>query len=60
MAKPTEVTSEQLRRNVGDTIKRVAYAGETFVVTFHGKPVARIVPLDEDEKPRKAPPRSRE
>lgn len=54
MTKPTEITSEQLRRNVSDTFKRVAYSGEHFVITIHGKPVARIVPMEsEDEKPRK-------
>lgn len=59
VAKPTEITSEQLRRGVGETLKRVAYAGESFVVTFHGKPVARIVPLTDDEKQEKPKPRSR-
>lgn len=56
VAKPSEITSEQLRRSISDTMKRVAYAGEQFVVTIHGKPVAKIVPIDpdDDEKPKKA------
>lgn len=55
MAKPVELSSEELRRSVSETLKRVAYAGDVFVVTLYGKPVAKIVPLsdDEAEKPRK-------
>jgi prevent-host-death family protein len=59
VAKPTEITSEHLRRSVSTTMKRVAYSGESFVVTFHGKPVARIVPLDADDKTKKAPAKTK-
>lgn len=58
VAKPTEISSEELRRNVGDTLKRVGYAGEQFIVTIHGKPVAKIVPLSDDDEPRKAKPKN--
>ena len=53
MAKPIELSSEQLRRSVSETIKRVAYTQQTYVITLYGKPVAQIVPLsDEKDEPK--------
>lgn len=56
MAKPTELSSEELRRSVSETLKRVAYQGQEFIVTLYGKPVAKIVPLPEGDEKRKAKP----
>lgn len=59
MAKPSELTSEQLRRSVSETLKRVGYGRESIVVTLHGKAVAMIVPMpgdDEKGEKRKAKP----
>lgn len=49
MSKTPELTSEELRRSVSETLKRVAYAKEEFVITLYRKPVAKIVPIEEDE-----------
>jgi prevent-host-death family protein len=56
VAKPSVLSSEELRRSVSETLKRVAYTGEEFVVTLYGKPVAKIVPIEEGSggKARKA------
>lgn len=59
VAKPSELTSEQLRRSVSETLKRVGYGRESIVVTLHGKAVAMIVPMpgdDEKGEKRKAKP----
>ena len=60
VVKPTEITSEKLRRSISDTLKRVGYGGESFIVTTHGRPVAKIVPVEEtkDAEPRKAKPKN--
>ena len=50
MAKPIELSSEELRRSVSETLKRVAYSGNEFIVTLYGKPVARIVPIEDEKK----------
>lgn len=56
MVKPTEITSEGLRRNVGDVLKRVSYGNEEFLVCVHGKPAARIVPVRAEAEERPAKP----
>jgi prevent-host-death family protein len=59
VAKAAQLSSEQLRRSVSETLKRVAYGKESFIITLHGKPAAKIVPLDDEEageKPRKPKP----
>lgn len=56
MAKPVELSSEELRRSVSETLKRVAYTGQEFIVTLYGKPVARVVPLTDGEKSKKVRP----
>ena len=40
----------ELRHRSGEVLRRVA-AGESFVLTNHGVPVGRLVPLDEPEPP---------
>jgi prevent-host-death family protein len=40
-----KVSSTALRRNFAALIGRVAYAGETIVLTRHGRRVAGIVPI---------------
>lgn len=49
MAKVPQLSSEELRRSVSETLKRVAYTRTEFVITLYGKPVAKIVPLEEEE-----------
>ena len=39
-----EVTATNAARRMGELISRVAYGGERFVITRHGRPVAELVP----------------
>jgi prevent-host-death family protein len=48
-----QVTAAELKASLREVLDRAA-AGEETVVTRHGKPVARVVPL---AKPAKLPPR---
>jgi prevent-host-death family protein len=41
------MTCRQLRTDLADTLNRVAYAGERFVIERHGKPVAAIVSVED-------------
>jgi prevent-host-death family protein len=43
----TTIQQKQLRNDVGDVLRR-AEAGEEFIVTVAGRPVAQIVPLRRD------------
>lgn len=45
------IPQRELRNNVG-AVLRAAEAGETFVVTVRGRPVARVVPIGEAGGPR--------
>lgn len=45
------IAQRELRNDVA-TILRAAEAGETFTVTVHGRPVARVVPVTEVPRPR--------
>lgn len=45
------IAQRELRNDVG-AVLRAAQAGETFTVTVRGRPVARVVPLDEPVGPR--------
>lgn len=40
------IPAELVRDVLGDLLGRVSYGREEFVITRHGKPVARLVPLD--------------
>lgn len=42
------MTATDLARKLGDTLARVRYGHETFVVEKNGKPVARVVPIAPD------------
>ncbi|MEK6608820.1 MAG: type II toxin-antitoxin system prevent-host-death family antitoxin [Myxococcota bacterium] len=48
----------QAKGRLGDLLLRVAYGGETVVITRHGRPIVRIVPVssEERERPRPFPP----
>lgn len=45
------IPQRELRNNVA-AILRAAEAGETFTVTVRGRPVARVVPPGDPQKPR--------
>lgn len=45
------IPQRELRNNVAG-ILRAAEAGETFTVTVRGRPVARVVPAGEADRPR--------
>jgi prevent-host-death family protein len=41
------ISQRELRNNSGEVLRRVQ-AGESYVVTNHGRPVARLVPLESE------------
>lgn len=41
------VSTADARRNMAELVNRVAYGGERFVVTRHGKELVAVVPLAE-------------
>lgn len=45
------IPQRELRNNVSEVL-RAAEAGQTFTVTVHGRPVARVVPADRPDRPR--------
>ncbi len=45
------IPQRELRNNVG-AVLRAAEAGETFTVTVRGRPVARVVPVGDADRPR--------
>lgn len=45
------IPQRELRNNISQVL-RAAEAGETFTVTVHGRPVARLVPPGEAGRPR--------
>lgn len=45
------ITAADANRNFSSILRRVR-EGETFVVTSHGRPVARIIPADGDDRAR--------
>lgn len=47
---PKEVTTRDLLRNASEITNRVAYGGEQITITRHGKPLAKLVPMNEREK----------
>lgn len=46
------IPQRELRNNVGGVL-RAAEGGQRFTVTVRGRPVARLVPLDDDRGPRR-------
>jgi len=45
----TEVASRDLRNHPADVLRRAA-AGEEITITVHGRPVARLVPINTDHR----------
>jgi prevent-host-death family protein len=41
------ISQRELRNNSGEVLRRVQ-AGESYVVTNHGRPVARLVPISDE------------
>ena len=41
------ITVTQLRKQPGEYLNAVSRSGEAFLITSSGKPVARLVPVDE-------------
>jgi len=39
------IAAKAFRRAVGDILGQIQYAGETFIITRHGQPIAQIGPL---------------
>lgn len=51
MAGKKQITMMQLRREPGEYFYRRCFkGGETFVVTYQGKEIAKIVPITEGKK----------
>lgn len=45
-AEPESVSAELVRDILGDLLGRVTYGREEFIITRHGKPVARLIPFE--------------
>ena len=45
-----EMTATHVRRQFGEVLNRVVFQGETVIVTTHGVPCARIVPLSDGQE----------
>lgn len=43
------MTAEEARRNFADILNEVGFGGEQILITRHGKPVAKLVPVDEED-----------
>ena len=46
MLKETNINVAEAKRHFADLLGRVAYGRETITITRHGKPMARLVPID--------------
>ena len=44
----TAINVAEAKRQFSDLLGRVAYAGETIVITRRGRPMAKLVPVSED------------
>lgn len=51
-AKATRVAAAEFKARCLELMDRVRETREEYVVTKHGKPVAKLVPYDEPERPR--------
>ncbi len=45
----TEVGITELKTRTSDIIRRVRYANETFLITYRGRPVAKLGPVQSTE-----------
>lgn len=43
------MSAEEARRNFADLLNEVRYQGKQIIITRHGKPVAKLVPLDDTD-----------
>jgi len=50
-AGPQAVNVAEAKRQLSDLLGRVAYAGETILITRRGKPMARLVPPETEPAP---------
>lgn len=44
------IRATDLARNLGDVLSKVRYRRDSFVVSLHGRPVARVVPIEDETK----------
>jgi prevent-host-death family protein len=44
-----QMTAEDARRQFADLLNRVGFKGEQILITRHGKPIAKLVPVTGDE-----------
>lgn len=44
-----QMTSEDARRQFADLLNRVGFQGEQILITRHGKPIAKLVPVTSKE-----------
>lgn len=44
------IRATDLARNLGDVLSKVRYRRDSFVVSRHGRPVARVVPIGDETK----------
>lgn len=44
-----QMTAEEARRAFADLLNRVGFQGEQILITRHGKPIAKLVPVEEDD-----------
>lgn len=44
-----QMTAEDARRQFADLLNRVGFQGESILITRHGKPIAKLVPVTGDE-----------
>jgi prevent-host-death family protein len=45
------VTAEEARRNFADLLNEVGFKGEQFLITRHGKPIAKLIPAQPADAP---------
>lgn len=51
------VNVEEARRNFAELLNEVRYQGRQVILTRHGKPVAKLVPITQEDLPeRDSPP----
>ena len=44
-----QMTAEDARRQFADLLNRVGFKGEQILITRHGKPIAKLVPVTDEE-----------
>ena len=44
-----QMTAEDARRQFADLLNRVGFKGESILITRHGKPIAKLVPVIDEE-----------